>query len=63
MAIFLMCLIALAALALSWLITCGVLYLIALCFSLSFSWAVATGIWLVMCLCGGIFRTTVEVKR
>ena len=34
----------------SWLITCGLVYLVTLCFSLEFSWAVATGVWLVMIL-------------
>lgn len=36
------------ALAFSWGITCGLLYLIALCFDVVFSLKVATGIWLVI---------------
>ena len=36
--------------AISWSITCGVIYLISLCFGFEFSWLIATGIWLVMIL-------------
>ena len=39
-----------AAYALSWIIACGVMKLITMCFGWTFSWAVATGVWLVMCL-------------
>lgn len=41
---------------LSWAITCGIIKLITLCFSLTFSFKIATGIWLVMFLLGGIFK-------
>ena len=34
----------------TWLITCGVIKVITLCFGLTFSWPVATGIWLVLLL-------------
>lgn len=34
--------------AISWALTCGVLYLITLCFSIVFSWKIATGIWLIL---------------
>ncbi len=47
--------------ALSWLVTCGIIYLITLCFSLTFNWWVATGIWLIMCLLKSVF--TVNVKK
>ncbi len=36
--------------AISWLITCGVIYLISLCFGFKFSWLIGTGVWLVMIL-------------
>ena len=53
------CLLAIVAFAavasLSWIITCGIVYLITLCFSLEFSWLVATGIWLLMILLKDIF--------
>lgn len=60
------CLIGLIFLAvllgISWLITCGLIWLIALCFKLTFSWAVATGIWLVMCLLNFGIKITVNKK-
>lgn len=34
----------------SWLLTCGLVYLIMLCFALEFSWWIATGVWLVLLL-------------
>ena len=34
----------------SWLITCGLVKLICMCFGLTFSWRIATGVWLVMTL-------------
>lgn len=43
-------------LAISWILTCGIVYLIFLCFSLVFSWPVATGIWLILLILGSIFR-------
>lgn len=49
--------------AISWIITCGILYLITLCFGLTFSWAIATGIWLVICILQSIFKSNVTVKK
>jgi hypothetical protein len=40
----------------SWLVTCGIIKLICICFSLTFSWGVATGIWLVMILMRSVFQ-------
>lgn len=34
----------------SWIMTCGIIKLITMCFGLGFSWLVATGIWLIMCI-------------
>ena len=34
----------------SWLITCGIIKLITLCFGWTFKWSVATGIWLILYL-------------
>lgn len=48
-------LIFLAALILSWLLTCGIIFLICLCFGWSYSSAIATGIWLIILLLKGIF--------
>ena len=54
------CLIALLTLfvfyGISWAITCGIIYLICLCFSLTFNLIVATGIWMVLCLIGSAFK-------
>lgn len=49
--------------AISWLITCGIFYLITLCFGLEFSWLTATGVWLVMILLKSIFNTTNKNKE
>lgn len=47
--IFLILVIAITA-GMSWAVTCGILWLIALCFGLVFSLRTATGIWLAMSL-------------
>lgn len=49
--------------AISWIITCGIFYLITLCFGLEFSWLTATGVWLVMVLLRSIFSVTVKNKE
>lgn len=48
-------LLILVALIASWLLTCGIIFLICLCFGWTFSFAIATGIWLILCLLGSIF--------
>ena len=47
---------------LSWIVTCGIIKLIAMCFGLTFKWSIATGIWLVICLLQSIFKVTVKNK-
>lgn len=47
--------------ALSWLISCGIIKLICLCFGLTFSWPIATGIWLIMVLIRGLL--SIAIKR
>ncbi len=49
-------LLLLALCSISWLLTCGLVYLITLCFELAFSWAWATGVWLILWLLGSIFN-------
>ena len=49
--------------AISWLITCGIFYLITLRFGLEFSWLTATGVWLIMVLLRSIFSVTVKNKE
>lgn len=48
---------------LSWILTCGVVKLITLCFGWTFKWSIATGIWLVSILLTGIFKSNVTVDK
>ena len=50
-----------ALLGMSWIVTCGLIKLITMCFGLEFSWAVATGIWLIICILKSIFNVTVKI--
>ena len=50
------------AYGLSWIVTCGIIKLITMCFGWTFKWSVATGIWLIICLLKGIFSVTVKNK-
>lgn len=34
----------------SWLVTCGIVKLITMCFGLTFSWSIGTGIWFIFIL-------------
>lgn len=54
-ALLLTALVLIVCYALSWIVTCGVVKLITLCFGWTFSWAVATGVWLVLCILKSIF--------
>lgn len=55
-------LILVAAYGLSWIVTCGIIKLITMCFGLTFKWSVATGIWLIICILRSIFNVTVKNK-
>ena len=44
----------------SWIVTCGIIKLITMCFGWKFSWAIATGIWLIICSLKSIFSVTVK---
>ncbi len=46
----------------SWIVTCGVIKLITMCFCWQFKWSIATGIWLVMCLARTMFRNNSSSK-
>jgi hypothetical protein len=48
-------LVVLGAIALSWIVVCGLIKLISLCFGFDFTWALGTGIWLVMFLLNAVF--------
>ena len=50
-------------LGLSWIATCGIVYLITLCFGWTFKWSIATGIWLLMIILRSIFKNNVTVKK
>lgn len=56
-------LIVITLFALSWIITCGIIKLIALCFGWTFSWPIATGIWLVMILLRKVFVQSSSSKK
>lgn len=49
--------------AFSWIVTCGIIYLITLCFGWTFSWAIATGIWLIMLIAKSVFSNHTTVKK
>lgn len=55
--------IVVAAYAGSWIVTCGIIKLITMCFGLTFKWSVSTGIWLIMLLLKTVFGTTVNTKE
>ena len=58
-AVLLVLAIVVIAFGLSWIITCGIIKLITLCFGWTFSWGIATGIWFVMMLLKKVFNITV----
>jgi len=51
-----------ATYAFSWIVTCGIIKLITLCFGLTFKWSIATGIWLVLCLLESTFKSNSSSK-
>lgn len=49
--------------ALSWIVTCGLIWVVCACFDLAFKWSVATGVWVLILLAKSIFSHHVTVKR
>ena len=47
---------------LSWIATCGIIKLIAMCFGWTFKWSITTSIWLIICILRSIFNVTVKNK-
>ena len=47
----------------SWIATCGLVYLVTLCFGWTFSWGIATGVWFLMFLLRSVFSSNVTVKK
>lgn len=45
---------------LSWIVACGIIKLITMCFGLTFKWSIATGIWLIICILRSVFNVTVK---
>ena len=50
-------------LGLSWICTCGIIYLICACFGWTFTWLIATGVWLVTFIARSIFSNTITIKK
>ena len=48
------------ACGLNWIVTCGIVNLITLCFGLVFKWRIATGIWFIIIILKSIFNVTVK---
>lgn len=40
----------------SWLMTCGLVKLITLCFGWTFTWPIATGVWLILIVLSSTFK-------
>lgn len=59
LAVLIVLAIVVLAFGLSWIVTCGIIKLITLCFGWTFSWGIATGIWFVMMLLKKVFNVTV----
>lgn len=49
--------------AFSWIVTCGIVKLITLCFGWYFSWPIATGIWLIIILISSVFTQSSSSKK
>lgn len=49
--------------ACSWLVTCGLIKLITMCFGWDFTWAMATGVWLIFLIAKSIFSHHTTVKK
>lgn len=54
--------IAILSYSVSWILACGVIKLITMCFGLTFKWSVATGIWIVLVLFRSIFKSSSGTK-
>lgn len=48
--VFIAALIVLAVFAFSWVVACGLVKVITLCFGWKFSWGIATGVWVIFLL-------------
>lgn len=48
---------------LSWIVACGLIKLITLCFGLNFSWGIATGTWLITSIIWSLFGSDGNAKK
>lgn len=48
-------------LGIDWLITCGIIKLICMCFGWTFTWSTATGVWLIITMVEGALGS-IKVK-
>ena len=48
-------LVLLVSLGVSWALTCGLYYLVTLCFGLEFNWLIGTGVWILWWVVKSIF--------
>lgn len=46
----------------SWIVTCGLIKWITMCFGWTFKWSTATGIWLMICIARTIFKNSNSSK-
>lgn len=51
-----MLMVLIVALAISWAVTTGIIWLICLCFGWTFSLLIATGVWLILTLIASVFK-------
>lgn len=56
LAIIAVIIIIILAYAISWIVTCGIIKLITLCFGWTFRWSVSTGIWLTFILARTVLK-------
>lgn len=49
--------------AIGWIVTCGLIKLITMCFGWSFSWSMATGVYIIICILKSIFSHHTTVKK
>jgi len=48
--VFMVIAVAVGLTVFSWLITCGIVKILAMCFGLDFTWGAGTGVWLILFL-------------
>jgi hypothetical protein len=49
--------------ALSWVITAFLFWLVCLCFGITFTLLKATGCWIILCVCSGALARTITIQK